>query len=120
MVAINSLNHPDLDQEQLRNFTRLYKTSAIFHLFNAHRIVIEEIFEEFKDSVSTESRQKILTVIRNLDDAIAASVKLRKSLFADIKYYSECEKRKRLEARERKKQAAKEAEAKSDNKTKNS
>ena len=113
-MAIYSLNHPDLDQEQLRNFTRLY-TSAIFHLFNAHRIVIEEIFEEFKDSVSTESRQKISTVIRNLDDAIATSVKLRKSLFADIKYYNECEKRKRSEARECKKQAAKEAEKKSNN-----
>ena len=84
-MAKDSLNHPDLDQEQLHNFTRLF-SSTIFHLFNAHALVIEEIFEEFKDSISTESRKKITTIIRNLDDAIASSVRLRKSLFADIKY----------------------------------
>ena len=109
------LNHPDLDQVQLYNFTRLF-SSAIFHLFHVHGIVIEEIFEEFKDSISTESRKEISTIIRSLDDAIATSVRLRKSLFADVKYHNECAKRERREARERKKQAAKEAEEKSDQK----
>ena len=114
-MATNSLNHPDLDQVQLYNFTRLF-SSAIFHLFYAHGIVIEEIFEEFKDRISTESRKEISTIIRSLDDAIATSVRLRKSLFADVKHHNECAKRERREERERKRQAAKEAEEKSNNK----
>ena len=105
-MPTDSLNHPDLDQLQLYNFTRLF-SSAIFHLFHVHGIVIEEIFEGFKDSISTESRKEISTVIRSLDDAITTSIKLRKLLFADIKYHNECAKRSRREERERKKQASK-------------
>ena len=106
-MSTNSLNHPDLDQLQLHDFTRLF-SSAIFHLFHAHGIIIEEIFEGFKDSISIASRKEISTVIRSLDDAITTSVKLRKSLFADIKYHNEGAKRERREERERKKQATKE------------
>ena len=107
-MSTDNLNHPDLDQLQLHDFTRLF-SSAIFHLFHAHGIIIEEIFEGFKDRISTESRKEISTVIRSLDDAITTSVKLRKSLFADIKYHNECAKRERREERQRKKQVAKEA-----------
>ena len=107
-MPTDNLNHPDLDQLQLYNFTRLF-SSAIFHLFHAHGIIIEEIFEGFKDGISIESQKEISSVIRSLDDAITTSVKLRKSLFADIKYHSECAKREKREERERKKQATKEA-----------
>ena len=96
------VNYPDLDREEIRYFIRLC-TNTFLRLREGHCVVTEGIIKEFKAKVPAESQQKISTILEKLDVAIATSVALRDLLFADLKYYRECEKRKRCEERERKK-----------------
>ena len=97
------LNHPDLDQEQLRRFIALCN-GAVNHLFDAHRVVIEDILEEFKNNLCIRSQYNLSILVGQLDDAIASSVKLRKSLLNDLTCHHRSEKRKKHEELECKKQ----------------
>lgn len=85
------LKHTDLDREQLRELISLCN-SAVRHLYDGHRIVIEEIIERFRGHIPATSQRKLSTIVDGLDDAIATSVKLRSALLADLKYYNEKEK----------------------------